>query len=54
MLPELLERRGEGCGKRGLLQEPGERSATYRACEALGDNMEAIGVVSPAYTDEVS
>jgi hypothetical protein len=37
-----------------MFQEPGEGSATPQACTALGENMEAIGVVSPAHADEVS
>jgi hypothetical protein len=37
-----------------MLQEPGERSSTHPASVALGDNMEAIGAVSPAHADEVS
>jgi len=37
-----------------MLQEPEARSSIHQACEALGDNMEAIGVVSPAHADEVS
>jgi len=37
-----------------MLREPEKRLATHHACAALGENMEAIDVVSPAHADEVS